>query len=121
MLYEDEQERKLKLQILSKLQSLGYNLKHHGTHYLAYTIMEVIKFEDPLDCVLENDIYPIISKHFNKTISNIKSSIHKATEHAYITQKNEIKEFFYFCDNTKPTTKEIIITMINFLSKSNIM
>ena len=114
-------EKELKNQILLTLQSLGYNLGHLGTLYLTQTIIEVIKLGDSSDYFLERDVYPIISKKHNKSISNIKSSIHKATSYAYIMQKgNAIKKFFHFCDNTKPTTKEIVITMINFLRRNNL-
>lgn len=114
----DEKEKNLKNQILLKLVSLGYNLKHNGTHYLTYTIIEVIKFGDPLICVFETDIYPIIAKRFNRKVSTIKSSIYKATDFACFVQIDKIKKFFHFYDNTKPTTKEIVITIINFLEQN---
>lgn len=109
-------EDEIKNKIIVKLQDLGYSIRHQGTHYIADSILEVFKLPDKEIYNLKNDIYPIIAKKYGKSMSNIKSSIHKATEYMYYEcDSNLIKEFFHFCDDKKPTTKDVISAIINLI------
>lgn len=70
--------------------------------------------KDNMTCNLQKDIYPIIAKIFNKTPHNIKCNINNATESMYYNcDINVLKEYFYFTDDRKPTTKTVIYTVLN--------
>lgn len=63
---------------------------------------------------LQRDIYPLISKVYNKTINNIKCNINNATESMYYRCESKIlREYFKFHDDTKPTAKTVIYTILN--------
>ena len=63
---------------------------------------------------LQTHIYPIIAKKYNKTIYNVKSSINKATECMYYECDAErLEKYFQFDEDTKPTIKQVVFTVIN--------
>ncbi len=63
---------------------------------------------------LEEDIYPIVARKYNKSMHNIKSNINKANDYMYKVCKKEIlRKYFKFFDDTKPTVKNVIYTMLN--------
>ena len=111
-----QDENDLRTQIISELRYLGYNLSHQGTYYLVDVIIEILKMPDKPTYNLKKDIYPIISKRTNKTMINIKNSIHKASNYMYCTCDIEkLKRYFGFLSDTKPTVKQIVFSVINRL------
>ena len=100
--------------IISQLQYLNYNLGHKGTQYLIEAIMLIYQSGEYDIFNLKEDIYPIIAKKHKKTIHNIKGDINRANDYMYkVCKKAKIKEYFKFFDDTKPTVKNVIYTILN--------
>lgn len=65
---------------------------------------------------LEKEIYPILSKKYNKSICNIKNNISHANKMMYYDCKEEIiREYFHSPD--KPKTKEILYAILDKVSQ----
>ena len=100
--------------IMTELQDLGYSTRHQGTYYLVDIISEVIKSPNFVDNNLQNILYPLVAKKYGKSAYNIKSSVHKATECMYYEcDVNKLQKYFRFCEDTKPTVKEVIFAVSN--------
>lgn len=108
------QEQSMKF-VLRELTNLKYNFKHNGTTYIYETILLIIDSNDI--CVMDNlekNVYSILAKRYNKSINNIKSSIVKATNIMYNECRMEyLLKYFSFENDTKPTPKLVISTIIN--------
>ena len=102
-------------QIFSKLNYIGYNPFHKGTLYLAEFIFLV--YNNISYCEnLRQKVYPILAQKHNKNLNNIKCSITSATNIMYCQcPQNLLKDFFNFCYDCKPTTKQVICTILNNL------
>lgn len=100
--------------IANELKKIGYDINYKGTIYLIDAIFQMYLHKENLIDNLQRDIYPIISKKYNKTVHNIKCNITNATELMYYKcDINTLKEYFNFYDDTKPTTKTVIYTVLN--------
>ena len=103
-----------KNKIIDELSSIGYQFKYQGTHYLVDTILYVGKNKNNLVENLQTKVYPVIAEKYHKSPWNIKSSINKATECMYYEcDSTKLENYFKFHDDTKPTVKEVIFTVIN--------
>lgn len=106
--------KQLRKIIYKELQDIGYNLSHKGTIYLIDAIILVYnkKLKDELN--LKRDIYPILSKKYNKPVQSIKNNMIKATDYMDSTCTIEKKKkYFSFNDNSKITVKLVIFTILN--------
>lgn len=117
-LVEDKNEKKrknvVKYRIIKQLQYLNYNLSHKGTQYLIDAILIIYEREDFDILNLKEDIYPIIAKRYNKSIHNIKCDINKANDYMYkVCKRERIRKYFKFFDDSKPTVKNVIYTILN--------
>lgn len=100
--------------IINELEHIGYDIHHKGTIYLADAILQIYINDETMIDNLQRDIYPLISKVYNKTINNIKCNINNATESMYYRCESKIlREYFKFHDDTKPTAKTVIYTILN--------
>lgn len=120
MLNEFENEKELEEKerlIIHELSYLGFNLKHNGTIYLYETIKIILKCHNlNWTSNLEKNIYPIISHREKKSVSTIKSNILKAINYMYYEcDALKMMHYFSFKDDSKPTPKVIISTIINKL------
>ena len=62
----------------------------------------------------EEIVYPAISKKYGKSISTIKSNINKSNDFMYkVCKRDKLKEYFKFQDDTKPTVKIVVYTIVN--------
>ncbi len=106
-------DTKLDNHILKELKYLGYNLSHCGTKYLLECIkIDYIKYSGEAENI-NKQIYPIISKKYNKSSFTIKNNIIKATNYMYAEcEENKLLEYFKYVENQKPTPKMIIKTII---------
>jgi len=101
--------------ILNELQSIGFNIAHKGTHYLAESVVLMATTEHNNEN-LSKYIYPKVSKIFNKDLNNIKCNITSATEAACKNITDEVlKNYFKLSTHIKPTTKMIIYTVLRKL------
>ena len=111
---EEKKELEIRNEIIKQLQYLNYNLSHKGTQYLMDSILIIYNKQDYEMFNLEEDIYPIVARKYNKSMHNIKSNINKANDYMYKVCKKEIlRKYFKFFDDTKPTVKNVIYTMLN--------
>ncbi|MDE5830641.1 MAG: sporulation initiation factor Spo0A C-terminal domain-containing protein, partial [Clostridia bacterium] len=105
------------LKVVNELEYVGYKFKYKGTHYLVDTILHMYDKQNSMVDNLQSNIYPIIAKKYDKSIHNIKSSINKATECMYYEcDARKLKDYFKFTDDTKPTVKQVVFTVINKIS-----
>lgn len=91
--------------------NLGYNLSNIGTIYLLDTIEIICNSKSPINLLLnlENNVYTVISKKYNKNMKTIKSDIVKATNKMYDTKCLEDSKMKY----QKLTPKTIIIDIVD--------
>lgn len=97
-----------------ELHYIGYNFKYKGTQYLLDTILQMYINQNNLVDNLQSTVYPLIAEKYQKTIHNVKSSINKATECMYYECDSiKLEKYFQFSDDSKPTVKEVVFTIIN--------
>lgn len=105
----------LRNKIINELQTIGFNLAHKGTHYLAESVVLLATTEKNNEN-LSKHIYPIVSKIFNKDLNNIKCNITSATEAACKNITDDILlNYFKLSTRVKPTTKMIIYSILKKL------
>lgn len=109
-------ESYVKTKIITELQNVGYNLAHHGTHYLSETIFLI--FYQKYDSEnLTKYVYPKVSKIYNKPLNNIKTNIITATDAACKNMdKNILKNHLKIPDYIKPTAKMVINSVLKKLN-----
>ena len=105
----------LRNKIINELQTIGFNLAHKGTHYLAESVVLLATTEKNNEN-LSKHIYPIVSKIFNKDLNNIKCNITSATEAACKNITDDVLlNYFKLSTRVKPTTKMIIYSILKKL------
>lgn len=117
---QEKQTNNVKNNIIKQLQYLNYNLSHKGTQYLIDAILLIYNRGDYDIFNLKEDVYPIIAKRYNKSIHNIKCDINKANDYMYrVCKKERIRKYFKFFDDSKPTVKNVIYTILNKVIKNS--
>ena len=106
----------LKNKIAKELTYIGYDFSHNGTIYLI-EILYTIYTNELTDCInLSHDIYPRLSRKYKKSISAIKSSINYATMLMYSQcDSKRLLQYFSFYNESKPSVKTVIYTVLNRL------
>lgn len=113
MIQEKDLEENRK-KIIKELKYLGYNIEYVGTNYLAETILQMYINRELMLENLQQEIYPLVSKVYNKSVHNIKCNINRATDCMYYEcDSARLKEYFGFYDDTKPTAKTVMFTVLN--------
>lgn len=113
-----KQEKNIKIverYVKAELMNLKYNFKYVGTIYIFETILFIINSNN-IDLLenLEKNVYSIVAMRHKKTVNNIKSDIVKATNIMYNDcTLNYLLQYFSFEQDTKPTPKLIISTIVN--------
>lgn len=104
-------------QIIKELEYIRYNVEYKGTNYLIDAILQAYMNKNPMLENLQKEIYPIIADKYNKSINTIRCNIRHATECMYYEcDIKRLKEYFRLIDDEKPTTKEVIYTVLNKIS-----
>lgn len=112
---EDTEVTCIRNKIINELQNIGFNLAHKGTHYLAESVVLMATTEKNNENLSKN-IYPKVSKIFNKDLNNIKCNITSATEAACKNITSDILySYFRLSGNIKPTTKMIMYSVLKKL------
>ena len=118
MLAEEKKEKYDKYiskTIYEELCLLNFNFSHIGTKYLADTIYILVKSNVEN---LSKEVYPILSKRYNKSILNIKCNLYSAVNSMYYDCESSIlKNYFKFSEDMKPTTKLVANTISNKIKK----
>lgn len=116
----EKRQNTIEKKIVKQLQYLNYNLSHKGTQYLIDAIILIYNSGEYDIFNLKKDIYPIIAKRYNKSIHNIKCDINKANDYMYrVCKKERVKKYFKFFDDSKPTVKNVIYTILNKVIKNS--
>lgn len=104
----------IKKKIIEQLTYIGYDLSHSGTVYLT-DILYIIHSKDITNCInLNRDIYPLLSNKYKRSVSAIKASITYATSLMYSKcESKRLLNYFKFYDETKPSIKTVIYTILN--------
>lgn len=112
---KDVEENKKK--IVQQLRYLGYKTKYVGTNYLIETILQIYINRELMLDNLKKDVYPIIAKKYGKSVHNIKCNINRATECMYYEcDSARLRKYFGLYDDTKPTSKTVMFTVLNRIS-----
>lgn len=99
-----------------ELDYIGYNLSHHGSRYIAESILIIYNNYDSSEN-LKQHVYPIIAKKYHKTVNTVKGDITKATTCMYYDcDETRLKNYFNFYSVTKPKPKLVIYTILNKIS-----
>lgn len=109
-------DKQISNKITEELLYLGYNLSHNGTTYLIDTIHYMHNNRNKYLDNLTKSVYPIIASRYNKSVHNIKCSIVRETNEMYLVCKlDTLKNYFHYCEDTKPKVKTVINTILNKL------
>lgn len=100
--------------IVDELIFIGYNIKHIGTLMMAECI-KIIMLSSNIEIIndLENNVYTIIAKKYKTNVKAVKGNLVNATNYMYdMNDSTRIKEYFGFYEDTKPTPKVVINTIV---------
>lgn len=105
----------IKNRIIKELNKLHYNQSHIGTKYLLETIYEIYS-KKYINFNLKGCIFPKLSKKYNIPVNTIKGDITQATKSMLKkSYKKVIKKYFKYFDYCKPTVKQVIETVLEYL------
>ncbi len=103
--------------IIKELEYINYNTDYKGTNYLIDTILQVYRNKKIMIENLQKDVYPIISQIHKKSINTIRCNIRHATECMYCECNiKKLNEYFGIIDDERPTTKDVIYTVLSKIS-----
>lgn len=110
----------IKIRIMKELNYMGYDISLYGTQYLTEAIYIIIN-QNEIDTInLNKEIYPILSQKYKKSINNIRCAVQYATKMMYCRVSiKKMMEDFHFCEDTKPTIKQVIYVVLNKISYLN--
>jgi len=112
----DLTDYKIQISITNTLHELGVPSHIKGYQYIFEGIIVCIERES---ISFTKEIYPIIAKKYDSTISNVERSIRHAIEISWNRGNWEIMEEFFGnsidMEKAKPTNKEFIITIADKL------
>ena len=118
---QDKEKRNLEKNIRKELLYLGYDISLKGTRYLIDVIEYVAKLQQEDINSLIKDVFPVIAKRYKITPHNLKCSINRANTSMYFNcEERKLKEYFSVDEDIKPTTKMIILTIINKIKNGEI-
>ena len=116
MIHCKNNSHNVRLKIRNELTYLNYNYSYNGTHYIEDVIFELYKIKNNFKGNLKKEIYPILSKKYNKSIDTIYGDIKVATKYMILDCKEEIiLKYFNYSFFIVPKVKEIILTVLNKL------
>ena len=108
----------IKQQIQEELEKLNFNFSYIGTKYLIDCIYECYYQNKIYDVNLNKDIYPIVSKKFNKSINSIRANIFQSISIMYYdNDENNLSNYFGYKILSKPKNKDLIIHILQKLHK----
>lgn len=113
-------ENSIRVKIKTELKHLRFNFGYDGTLYLEDAIMCAYKKQNEYkDINMKNDIYPFLSRKYKKSVNCIKTNITNAVNIMYFECPEMIlMEYFNCLTVIKPTTKKLVITIVNKIKKS---
>lgn len=116
LLIKIKQTENVRAIVFNEIKKLHYNISHIGTNYLIDTILLILKNNNVETFNLKKDVYPKLAQKYNTKITVIKENIYKATDYMDINCDIKTKkEYFNFQEDTKPTVKMVIYSIINHI------
>lgn len=120
-LIKEKEKKDLEKNIRRELLYLGYDISLKGTRYLIDVIEYVAKLQQEDVNSLIRDVFPVIAKRYKINPHNLKCSINRANTSMYFNcEERKLKEYFSVDEDIKPTTKMIILTVINKIKNDEI-
>lgn len=108
-------------EIKRNMEDLKFDFSYKGTIYLYECICEMFLKENRFDINLDNEIYPIIAKKYNKTKNSIKVNIfHSISLMYYNIDESVLSSYLGYTIESKPKTKEIITSIIIHILNENL-
>ena len=102
--------------IQNELRYLCYNYSYIGTKYIEEVIFEIYKIKECFNGNLAREIYPILSKRYNKSVDSIYGDIKLSTRNMILDCSEDIiMEYFNYSYFVMPKIKEIILVILNKL------
>lgn len=106
----------IRQQIKIELEKLNFNFSYLGTKYLVECIYECYYKNKIYDVNLNKEIYPIVSKRFNKSINSIRTNIFQSISIMYYdNDENNLSKYFGYKLLNKPKNKDLIIHILQML------
>ena len=102
-------EEQIRRGIADKLQSLGFQARRTGYHFLKEAIALVAAYiqNDDLQFQFENDIYPAVAEKYNAKPRNVERNIRSTIKEAW--EQNPVTLMDYgFKTGKKPTNTEFV-------------
>ena len=99
----------LKNKIKRELNRLNFNFNHIGTKYIIDCII-IIYNKNLHNINLTKQVYPELSKKYNKTINTIRVDMEQSIKNMYFDCKEStLMDYFGYLDMSKPSLKEVIL------------
>lgn len=106
----------MKTKIINELQTIGYNLAHIGTHYIAESVLLIATLHYNSEN-LSKYIYPKVSEIYNRSLYSVKANVTSATDAAYKNMdKATLRKHLKIPEDVKPTTKMVINMVLKKLN-----
>lgn len=101
----------LKNKIKRELKKLNFNFNHIGTKYIIDCII-IIYNKNLYNINLTKQVYPDLSKKYNKTINTIRVDMEQSIKNMYFDcEESTLMDYFGYLDMAKPSLKEVITTI----------
>jgi len=100
---------------IKQLENLGINKKYTG-FYLLIEIMQILINEEKRVISFSKEVYPIIAEKYGKTDCTIERNIRSLIEKCWC-KDIMVKLNVYYPEETKPTCREFIYLVKNYITK----
>lgn len=89
-IFYSKNEESIKNEIINELSLLGFNFKYKGTQYILQSILFIYS-ENNLMLLnnLENNVYKVLACKEKTSLNNVKTSITKSANLAYLCQEKK--------------------------------
>ena len=105
--------------VVNEIKKLQYNISHIGTNYLIDAILLILEKNNVETFCLKKDIFPKLAEKYSTKESIIKENMYKATDFMNVNCDINIKKvYFCFQDDTKPTLKMVIYSIVNHIYRN---
>ncbi len=104
-----------KVFFIKVLDELGIQRKYMG-YYLLIELMEVLVNQEKRVKSFSQEVYPIIAEKYGKTACTVERNIRNLIQKSW-NEELMLKLNVYYVDNEKPTCREFIYLVKNYILK----